>query len=440
MYGPFCTSLSDWHCKTVDPITGLVPFLFETEMAPSDPDLFVFAAQSADIGNHTEVNLTGSSAGLTLASAADAAIGEAVERYCASIVHPEDLVHGTYDDLTRRGYACVPPEAWSLFEPWQLESAPFVPFTRRTPVAWIAAESLTHHAERLVPACLAFLSTREPFVREGSKLIAAAISTGTACAPSRAEALMKAIYEAVERDAFMITWRTCQRRPRVEIDAASALHSIYREKFARPGLDYRLYYTTWDLGLPSFFGVLRDERRQPTATVVGGSCHPNPEVAALKTLIELVQGLKWLDYMGPQTYPPEPNFSNIQSFTDRVTLYANNDLMDAFGFLFDGRDRVRLSDIARRDCQSVQQLVSDLSSASKSQNLEVLALDQTTADIAGCGLNVVRVLIPGLEQMEGDHRFQFLGGRRWREVPAACGAAAGVLDRRSLNAFPHPYP
>jgi ribosomal protein S12 methylthiotransferase accessory factor len=440
VYGPFCTSLSDWHCKVVDPITGLVPFLFETEMARSDPDLFVFAAQSADVGNHTEVNLTGSSAGLTLASAADAAIGEAVERYCASIVHPEDLVFGTYEDLTKRGYACVAPEAWALFEPWQLESSPFVEFTRKTPVAWIMAQSLTHHSDRLVPACLAFLSSREPFVRNNSKLIAAAISTGTACAPSRVEALMKAIFEAVERDAFMISWRTCQRRPRVEIDEASELHSIFREKFARPGLDYQLYYTTWDLRLPSFFGILRDERREPKATVVGGSCHPNPEVAALKTLIELVQGLKWLDYMGPQTYPVEANFSNIRSFTDRVSLYANNDLSDAFRFLFEGRERLRLSDIPAYTCGSVQKLVSDLAIASKSQKLEVLALDQTTADIASCGLSVVRLLIPGLEQMEGDHRFQFLGGRRWREVPAACGAAASILDRQSLNSFPHPYP
>lgn len=133
MYGPFCTSLSDWHCKVVDPITGLVPFLFETEMLESDPDVFVFAAQSTDIGNHTEVNLTGSSAGLTLASAADAAIGEAVERYCSSIVNPEDLVFGTYEDLTSSGHSCVAPEAWALFEPWQLEASPLLnlPVQRR---------------------------------------------------------------------------------------------------------------------------------------------------------------------------------------------------------------------------------------------------------------------------------------------------------------------
>jgi ribosomal protein S12 methylthiotransferase accessory factor len=424
----------------VDPITGLVPFLFETEMLESDPDVFVFAAQSTDIGNHTEVNLTGSSAGLTLASAADAAIGEAVERYCSSIVNPEDLVFGTYEDLTSSGHSCVAPEAWALFEPWQLEASPFVEFTRTTKVAWILAQSLTYKTERLVPACLAFLSSREPFVQNESKLIAAAISTGAACAASRAEALKKAIFEAVERDAFMITWRTCQQRHQVEIDQASELHSIFQEKFARPGLHYHLYYTTWDLKLPSFFGILQDERRNPKATVVGGSCHPDPEVAALKTLIELVQGLKWLDYMGPQPHPIEPDFCNIQSFIDRVTLYANNDLSEAFQFLFSGSQRIRLSDIPVYPYSSVQELVSTLATGIRDEKLEVLALDQTTADIAHCGLSVVKVLIPGLEQMEGDHRFQFLGGRRWKEVPAAYGPVADVLDRRSLNPFPHPYP
>src|SRR5581483_5813617 len=121
-----------------------------------------------------------------------------------------------------------------------------------TPIAWAQAESLTYKRERLVPACLVYLCSPETFMKEGARLLSVAISTGAACARSHAEALIKGICEVVERDAYIITWRNRLPRPHLRIDPQSAIYSLFNERFARPGLEFNLVYTTLDLSIASF--------------------------------------------------------------------------------------------------------------------------------------------------------------------------------------------
>jgi ribosomal protein S12 methylthiotransferase accessory factor len=74
------------------------------------------------------------------------------------------------------------------------------------------------------------------------------------------------------------------------------------------------------------------------------------------------------------------------------------------------------------------------------KGIEVIGINLTPIDIAQCGLFVTRVFAPGLETMEGDHNQQFLGGRRWREVPVHCGLRDRPLCIEEINPYPHPYP
>src|SRR5271170_1765265 len=78
-----------------DPLVGVVLYAQAISMQPGDPDVFAYTATTADItayGYRQKVAGHGSGAGLTSLSAHEAAVGEAVERYAASVVHPEDLL------------------------------------------------------------------------------------------------------------------------------------------------------------------------------------------------------------------------------------------------------------------------------------------------------------------------------------------------------------
>src|SRR5581483_6314970 len=235
-------------------------------------------------------------------------------------------------------------------------------------------------------------------------------------------------------------WRNRLPRPHLRIDPQSAIYSLFNERFARPGLEFNLVYTTLDLSIASFFGILRDTRCSPPRMIVGGAAHLDPCAAALKTLTELVQGLEWMDSFDGSSFPIEQGFQNVRSFEDRVLLYASNYVPEAFSFLFEDQSEIDLSAIPSLDTGDVRANLHLCYELLEAQGLEILALDLTTVDLSACGLYVTKVLIPECQPMEGDHRAQLLGGRRWREVPVRLGLCAAPTSIESVNPWPHPYP
>jgi ribosomal protein S12 methylthiotransferase accessory factor YcaO len=75
----------------------------------------------------------------------------------------------------------------------------------------------------------------------------------------------------------------------------------------------------------------------------------------------------------------------------------------------------------------------------EARNLEVLGVDLTVADVESCGYRVVKVLVPGAQQLHGDHSHRFLGGERLYRVPVELGFP-GPRSFETLNPDPHPYP
>jgi ribosomal protein S12 methylthiotransferase accessory factor len=222
----------------------------------------------------------------------------------------------------------------------------------------------------------------------------------------------------------------------------SKLERLFTDRFQRSGLEYKLFCTTLDLGVPSFFGILSDARGRFPGVVVGGAASLDPERAVRKTLLELVQGLRWAEIRPAGHLAPDggiPAYDTIQSFTDRADLYAFQDLTDAWSFI-ENDDVLPLREIpslAGPDAAAdVQVLVGLLAE----QGLSPLAVDRTSSDLAECGIWVMKCVVPELETMEGDHRYPFLGGQRWRSVPVTLGRASAARDIADINPYPHPYP
>jgi ribosomal protein S12 methylthiotransferase accessory factor len=429
--------------SVLDPRTGLVNYLAEVQNYRSDPDVFVVAAELADtarLGLPAAASDTGSGAGLSFEAALGAAVGEAVERYACCITPHERLTYGSAAVLASKGYEVVGSRSWCLFDPAQ-DITPFLsPFAEESPIAWTEAESLNRARSCLAPACIVYMPYEPVFPEQGEQIVAFATSTGVACAKSRTEAVLKGLCEVAERDAIMIVWRNRLSCPQLEIDDGSDFYSLIQKRFLRPYLDYRLFYTTLDLGIPSFFGVLRDLRRDPPPHLVGGAAHPDPRQAVLKTFLELTQSLKWLDHMGVRSVPLEEGFRNIRSFSDRVRLYAFQDMTAAFQFLWESKERILLSEIPSLDAGTMGATLRRCLMTVENRGLEILASDLTPVDVAECGLVVVRTMIPGCVPMEGDHLLPCLGGSRWRELPVQLGMLTAPLHIDQINPFPHPYP
>jgi len=431
----------------VDATVGLVRPPWVVEARRGDPSVFVASTETADLRTYgipelddvaDDGRIAGSGAGLTTLAAEGAAIGECLERYALALNPTADrLAFGSYRDLRSSEPAPVAPDEWALFTPGQAETIPYSIFDENTPLAWTPAENLLTGIRQLVPACLVWLPYVHQF--EDEAVIAPPVSTGTACETSSEKATVRAICELIERDAFMITWRNRLPCCAVSLDDASELADLFGERFAHPALAYSLYVTTLDLGVPSFLGVLRDNRGSQRGTIVAGAASLDPLWAATKTLLELVQGLAWMEHVGPVSLDVA-DFASVTTFEQRAMLYAFNDLRRALDFLDDGRPPVSLPQIASHATGSPTQDLDWCIGMLADRGLRAFAIDLTPPEIGSCGYSIVRVLIPALEVMEGDHRYPFLGGRRWQDVPVACGLREHPISTDEMNPYPHPYP
>lgn len=425
----------------IDTYAGLITRMSIVEMNPDDPSVFLVNARLADLTGYGlprgAGGRGGAGAGLTLDAATMAAVGEAVERYSLAFV-PPDAICASVHELQAQGIPVAGAGDWALFDESQYGSIPFHRFDDDTPVAWMRAHELTEDVESYVPCCLAHMPYAPRFPDE--RVIGYAISTGAATGRNAAEAAMRGIMEVVERDAFMIVWRNRLPCPAIVIDEKAALHGLVTKHFSRPGLRYSLYLTSLDLPFHSVFGILEDRSGPRPRMTVGGACHFDPAEAVRKTCLELVQGMKWLEYMDDDAFPVVTGFSNVRHFEDRIRLYGFNDLRHAFDFLAARNESIRLSDLRGFLDLTAGDALKQACAILKGAGLKVYARDVTPPDVRTCGLSVVKILIPQAQQMEGDFSMELLGGSRWRDVPVRLGRLPRETAPGERNPFPHPYP
>jgi ribosomal protein S12 methylthiotransferase accessory factor len=215
------------------PYTGLVTYIAETERLLCDPNVFVLASELCNAEyffSNNNVASNGSGAGLTYKDTYYSTLGECAERYSLSVIDPDRIVFGTYNNL-KDSYKITEPGLWNLFNDEQLKTIPFPKFTKDTPIAWILADHLLIKEEFLVPACAVYLPYVPRFLDQGEQVLFPSVSTGAACYTSYNESILRGIYELIERDTFIICWRNKLPIPEISIDEDSPLFNTFIKKF-----------------------------------------------------------------------------------------------------------------------------------------------------------------------------------------------------------------
>jgi ribosomal protein S12 methylthiotransferase accessory factor len=424
----------------VDERTGLIRWVYDLPIQPGEPCIFNCAVKLAEVERYSGRPCydNNGGCGLTLAAARGAAIGEGLERYSASCYNPADLIYGTASELSQKHRVCE-PERFALYDPRQRLAAPSA--TSHTPLAWVWGYSLQRREPLLVPACLVYIPYQPAFRERGEVVIAPAVSTGQACAPSIEEALVNGICEAVERDAFMISWVNRLSLPRVDIEACAPLETLYRARFKRDGLSYALIDMTLDIEIPSRLCVLIDERCKPPMICVGGAASFDAVRAGVKAMLEAVQTREWAKFLGPARLGNlREHFDEIRDFEDHVALYAYGDMRHALEFLLDGQPLGARERFSLRETGSPRDELDRAVTLLADNGLEVIAVDLTTTDVRESGHHVTKVLVPGLQPLDADYRYRALGGSRIYDVPLQLGFREARTRLEELNPFPHPYP
>jgi ribosomal protein S12 methylthiotransferase accessory factor len=421
--------------------TGIIKLLAEQPIEQDDPAIFSFGTVMGDTSRYSprRCSVRNGGAGLTRDSALAATIGEAIERYCSNFYERDQLHFASYDDLKYEG---VSPEKFALFSARQhsRKDFVFVPFTSASRICSTWAYSLVDHRCKLVPACFVYL----PYVfQQGESLIGPSTSTGLACGTSLEEAILTGIYECIERDAFIIMWLNKLSMPLVDVrNGITRVANLFRQKFATSNIEYYICDITSDIGIPTFYTLAIGQSTEGILACVGSATRLNGEEAIQKTLVECAQGRPYLR----QVLRMEPNwscgdsFSNVRSFDDHGRLYSSMpELIPKLLFVKEGVT-CPMSQVRDLSSGSVLEDIHTCVRRLAENGFDVLVTDLTTRDVASKGFRVVRVMVPGLQVLHGDHNFPFLGGTRLYQCPKKLGLAQDDTVETDLYPWPHPFP
>lgn len=412
---------------------GLIRRLVRVPRTPDGPRISQVGCElTVPTAVPNDVSIRCGGAGLSDAEAVIRCLGEAVERYCATLAPTAPDGIATVREM---GEQAVDPRAFVLFSDAQYAQPgfPFIAPDADTPLLWVPARSLTDNSKRRMPAGMVYLPYQptppEPY-------LAPSISTGLACHTTPEAAALAGLLEVIERDAFSCVWLA-----RISPPLIPRGHDFPAAVYLPFGCSFQAYNLTSDLGIPVALVVLRGTSPAGRTICIGTAAAMTIRQAANKALLEAAMSWTyavWLHEHDP-AWEPGANFEHVTQFPHHARLYTGRpELETAFDFLdrhptmgppFPDRDE---------ETTSTESALETCVSHLKQAGFDVFRCDLTCAPVRALGLHVARILCPGLQPLHGHHYLPFLGaGRLWRVTD--CFPTADVNPTPdTLNPYPHP--
>ncbi|MGM0604303.1 MAG: YcaO-like family protein [Halobacteriota archaeon] len=412
------------HRRAIGGKTGLVFEWYVSHRARSDPEAYLTVPDSTDIagivGFDGDLDLGVSGKGASLAGSLASALGETIERYC--LCWPPDLSSLDLDPYEERvrHHRTIEWSYLDVFSDAQRGSV-LDPLNRETPLYWTTGIDLLTGASVSVPAELVWMRVGS---LEGVPQHFPGSSNGTAAGTDLEDAIVRAIYEAVERDAFMRTW-CLQRSPtQLSIPTGHAARSSYDRVHGRSITPYVFAYES-PIDVPTVGAALRNDRERQPNFITGGGAALRPVDAIDDALNEVAQGWPYTTYMATQHDVGQVDARDAtDNFDENVLYYSRPENADEVEFLFEG-PTVSVDRRYERPESGDQSELETLLSALDRADCTPIAFDLTTPDAAQAGTAVARVVIPELVSLT---------------PPAILPRTHPAFDGRTVTDKPHPYP
>lgn len=406
---------------TVDPHMGIANRFVELGADPLAPDVFVTCADGGApsyLIDHAPANWyncsNASGAAYTREASIWSTLGELLERYCASIYDRSSMRRTSARQL---GAAVIPMQEMILQRAFDCADEH----------DWCAGRNMLTGAIAYAPAQLLYLSHEW-----AEDMLMQTVSTGLACHSDPDRAALSALLEVIERDGFAAAWTLGMALPRLVLGDAdlARLSDQTRRALANENLSLALY------ALPNAFGVANvfafATHREYGFGAVGGAAHLCPYQAIEKAVIEALHG--WVGFTLTGTRRgADLTQEDIQTPHDHALYYMDRARWAQLDwFLKDGPSLTLDALQAGKRLEGWWGLADSLSRAGYSAYL----FDLTTEDIAELGLQIVRVVVPGLQPLSFGKTLPPEDRRRLEK----CAVFWGYSMPGHLNVQPHPFP
>ena len=297
--------------------------------------------------------------GATVEQAEASAVMECIERYSAEQRESDPIVVGTYDE------AC---EAMLTVDPADLIlPLPVLDFYRNAEIAWCRGFEMFRGEHILVPACAVYY----PYYPKGDYQLFKWHTNGIAAGNTMEEAILHALFEDIERDAWSIAEAYDKSNAEVLIRDKDSVPAQLIAKFEEKGIKIHLKDLTNDIGVPTI-GAAADDTvtKDPELLTIGVGTHLNPQIAAIRAITEVAQsrtthkhgmkinaqlqktsqelGYEKIKELNRLWYGPNDKQIYLEDIPDESTPYVLDDIEVVLGKLMDaGFDKVIAVDLTR---------------------------------------------------------------------------------------------
>lgn len=347
-----------------------------------------------------------------------AAIGEAVERYCATLINLP-----LKSKLSIAQGSLVDAEEWCLFTDEQRKDPAF-PFGNIYADSCLYTNAYDFQTNQAVWLPHPLIALRDDF-QTGIPT-----SSGLAAGPSAWLALLRAIQELIERDALMMTWlhSVPARSIKVPPEYADKVQDLRGEMWA---FDLTPTYSPFPViavagGIP---------KRGTWRYSLGIACRETWEAAFDKAYLEWNQGVlfagiyqKYVD----TSYIKDP--LKVKSFDEHAIYYTLYPEKWHGLPLFKRKDRLHEVSVKGR-AMGTEQALKTIKSALAKHQIRLFYRDLTTIDAEQLGLRVVRATSPDLAPIFAHQEWPLTGKLRGKLKSRYPWAPSNLAFP---NLMPHP--
>ncbi|HNX47414.1 MAG TPA: YcaO-related McrA-glycine thioamidation protein [Methanomassiliicoccales archaeon] len=250
------------------------------------------------------------------------------------------------------------------------------------PIAWVKGYDLIEGEDVWVPAGAVY----HPYESNKDLQLFRSNTNGLASGNNLEEAILHAMCEVVERDA----WSICEarRKPRGEIvvgDDCTVVSDLL-EKFSKQGVEVHLKDLTSDVGIPTIAAAADDVRmKDPALLNLGVGTHLSPRVAAIRALTEVAQS-RCTQIHGARE-------DTTKADLNRTLGYERMKRMNSM--YFSPSDGIGISDFPEFDTKDLLEDIEVVLDHLVEGGFEkVVVVELTRPELK---VPVVRVIIPGME-------------------------------------------
>ncbi|WMJ77205.1 YcaO-like family protein [Sedimentibacter sp. MB35-C1] len=362
-------------------------------------------------------------------------LGECLERYAALNINYDNLIQGSYNQLTEQGYKCTHIKEFSFFSEEQLQQKdfPFKRINKNTTLYWIWCKNLFNNDDVLVPAELVYLNHVEKFSINYN------ISTGQACGETLEDAILTAIYEVIERDSFIMTWKKKISFPHIDISTIDDdVISNMLEKFFKSNMEVWLIKAEMEYGIPTIIGVLYNRNSNYKNILIDSSTKSTYRKAIISVLDSLAN-LVMINLKNYNRFNGDTNYNTINELHERIKIFMSSNVWDEANFLIAG-DKIKYKDLKLRyeenNNKSNKKLIDECVEKLNMHGITSYYCDITTRDVKHLGFNIVQAIIPDLLSLDISSNYMYLGGRRLFQ---ANELFSNYKHISGINYFPHPF-